>query len=121
MVLFTSYVLKEQILRAIRQRHANEQAFQDALSGWLAATSDPENHPRWSQFYANAIRDHLRKRNARRKDTLEDMTTADWRAAVYRELQAESWYAPPVLETPVYEENPMVLAAARSNGNGHYG
>jgi hypothetical protein len=30
------------------------------------------------QFYANALRDAIRKANSRRRDTLTALTTADW-------------------------------------------
>lgn len=123
LVLSTAYVLKGQMLGAIEQRHANEVAFQAALETWLAATGDPERHPRWSQFYANALRDHLRKANNRRPEALEAMTTADWRAAVYREIQAEQWYQEPgaVLYDAhqVSDARPMQLVTV-GNGNGHH-
>jgi hypothetical protein len=86
------------MLDAIQQRHANERALQEALSDWQVATGDPEAHPRWSQFYANALRDALRKANYRRQETLQDMTVTDWRTAVYRELHAEEWFEAPGTE-----------------------
>jgi hypothetical protein len=95
LVLSTAYVLKEQVLEAIERRHADERAFQTVLSEWQAATSNPENHPQWSQFYANALRDALNKANYRRQEALAALTTADWRLLVYRELQAELWYVKP--------------------------
>ncbi len=61
LVLGTSFVLKEQLLGAIETRHANEQAFQLALASWQTAATTPENHPQWSQCYANALRDALCK------------------------------------------------------------
>ena len=69
-VLSTAYVLKGQILETIEHRHATERAYQTALADWQAATAEPEQHPQWSQFYANALQDALRKANARRKDLL---------------------------------------------------
>jgi hypothetical protein len=59
LVLSTAYVLKEQALGAIEMRHANEQAFQAALTDWQAATANPEQQPYWSQFYANTLCDAL--------------------------------------------------------------
>ena len=94
-VLSTAYVLKGQLLETIEQRHAAERAYQAALADWQAATAEPEQHPQWSQFYANALQDTLRKANARRKDLLSTMTRADWRLAVYREMQADRWYEEP--------------------------
>jgi len=123
LVLSTAYVLKEQILEAIEQRHADERAFQVALAEWQAATAEPENHAQWAQFYANALRDELRKANYRRQETLAALTTADWRALVYRELQTEHWYTDPetnnVSARMVQEMEPVPLAAQASrNGNG---
>lgn len=127
LVLSTAYVLKEQMLEAIEQRHANERAYQEAMNGWHQATVSPEAHPRWMQFHANALRDALRKVNSRRRETLEGLTHGDWRALVYRELQADSWYempeapaAPVLVETQnegsvEASASPLVLS---TNGNG---
>ena len=124
LVLSTAYVLKEQLLDAIETRHANERAYQEAINLWQSATADPESHPHWMQFYANALRDAIRKANSRRKGALAELTTADWRALVYRELQADNWYAESVIETvpaeqtsEVIEETALPLAAS-ANGNG---
>jgi hypothetical protein len=57
LVLATSFVLKEQLLGTIETRHANEQAFQTALTDWQVATASPEKHAYWQQYYANALRD----------------------------------------------------------------
>lgn len=127
LVLSTAYVLKEQMLDAIEQRHANEHAYQEAVNEWQRAAVSPEAHPRWMQFHANAIRDALRKANSRRREALEGLTHGDWRALVYRELQADSWYeTPEAPAAPVLVETqnegsvdastrPLVLSA---NGNG---
>jgi hypothetical protein len=74
------------------------------------------------QFYANALRDTLSRANNRRQETLAALTTADWRALVYRELQTEHWYTAPEesLATRVVQEMiPVPLAVqAKRNGNG---
>lgn len=95
LVLSTAYVLKEQVLETIEQRHADERAFQAALADWQAATADPERHPNWPQMYANALRDALLRANSRRKEALGDMTVDDWRLAVTREMRADVWYEEP--------------------------
>ena len=127
LVLSTAYVLKEQMLEAIEQRHANERAYQEAVNDWQRATVSPEAHPHWMQFHANALRDALRKANSRRREALERLTQGDWQALVYRELRADSWYeTPEVPVAPVLIETqnegsveatvrPLVLSA---NGNG---
>jgi len=122
LVLSTSYVLKGQMLDSIQHRHANEQAYKQALNEWQDRTRAVEDHPRWSQFYANAIRDLLRKKNSRRKESLNNMTVADWRAAVYRELRAESWYEEPSPERAKAAGQPVPFSpvAVSSNGNGYH-
>ena len=95
LVLSTAFVLKEQLLEAIEHRHTTERTYQIALNEWHKATAHPENHPQWSQLYANALRDALSRANNRRQETLAALTTADWRALVYRELQTEHWYTDP--------------------------
>jgi hypothetical protein len=82
LVLSTAFVLKEQLLEAIEHRHMTERSYQVALNEWHKATAHPENHPQWSQFYANALRDSLSKVNNRRQETLAALTTTDWRALV---------------------------------------
>jgi hypothetical protein len=110
LVLSTAYVLKEQMLEVIELRHANERAYQEAVNEWQRATVNPEQHSQWMQFYANALRDALRKANSRRREVLEGLSTADWRALVYRELQADNWYEQPALEVQVSSVEPRVNA-----------
>jgi hypothetical protein len=120
-VLSTAYVLKGQILETIEQRHAAEYAYQSALADWQAMTAEPEQLPDWPQFYANALQDALRKVNTRRKETLTAMTRADWRLAVYQEMQADLWYAEPEeTERPAnYAALDLLddLASSRRNGS----
>jgi hypothetical protein len=113
LVLSTAYVLKEQMLEAIQLRHANERAYQEAVNDWQRATINPEAHSRWMQFYANALRDALRKANSRRREALEGLTAADWRALVYRELQADNWY-----ETPETPTTPVLTEGGDEGGVG---
>jgi hypothetical protein len=124
LVLSTAYVLKEQLLESIEMRHANERAFQEATNIWQATAVDPESYPGWMQFYANALRDAIRKANNRRKDALASLNTGDWRMLVYRELQADNWYSVPMIEelnenevqeVGEVEIHPLVMSA---NGNG---
>jgi hypothetical protein len=119
-VLATAYVIKEQILEAVEVRHANEQAFQTALADWRVLTADPEDHPSWTQFYANALQDVLRKANARRKETLSQMTVGDWRVAVGREMRADMWYqnVEPDNGSSLPFPHAVEAITASSNGNG---
>jgi hypothetical protein len=119
--LSTAYVLKEQILSAIETRHANEMSYQEVLAEWQRATADPEAHPQWAQFYANALRDAVWKVNNRHKERLKQMTPNDWYGAVTREMQAEAWYKEPLSDEaarllPALAEGALV---AGRNGSGH--
>ncbi len=120
LVLSTAYVLKEQMLEAIEMRHANERAYQEAAQAHQAASHAPEKHQQWNQLYANALRDTIRKANSRRKDALEAVTLAEWRALVHRELQADSWYEQPETAPAKMEASELlsVPLALRTNGNG---
>ena len=91
LVLATSFILKEQLLGNIETRHANEHAFQTALVDWQVATANPEKQAYWQQYYANALRDALRKANYRRTEVLSQMTQGEWCTVVAREMQAERW------------------------------
>jgi hypothetical protein len=119
-VLATAYVIKEQILEAVEVRHANEQAFQTALADWRVLTADPEDHPSWMQFYANALQDALRKTNVRRKETLSQMTVEDWRLSVGREMRADMWYQDMEADSgsSLLFSHAVEAITASSNGNG---
>lgn len=117
LVLSTAYVLKEQVLETIEQRHADERAFQAALADWQAATADPERHPNWPQVYANALRDALIKANSRRKEALGDMTVDDWRTVVQREMQADLWYEEPESHEEAIAVEHIDSVLSRRNGH----
>lgn len=119
LVLSTAYVLKEQVLRTIEMRHANEQAYQIALTDWQSATANPEEHPQWTQFYANALRDALRKTNNRRQETLSQMSQDAWRIAVFREMQAELWYEQPEQGETLIEAQSSDMSILLASRNGH--
>lgn len=120
-VLATAFVIKEQILETIEVRHANERAYQAALDDWKTATSNPESHLAWSQFHANALQDALRKANARRRETLDQLTIEDWRIMVGREMRADRWYQGTEQdEVGVFSLSPVIESiTAGKNGNDH--
>jgi hypothetical protein len=101
LVLSMSYILKERFLEEIVRRHTDTMAYQEALVVWLERTRDPEQHPEWSNAYANALRDTIRKMASRSSLTRELVNTWDidaWRERVTHEMRADSWYeAPQVL------------------------
>jgi hypothetical protein len=96
-VLAMAHVLKHQLLDMIAAQEEQKAAYESALQEWHRnVTRDASMHPEWTRFYANALRDALRTCNARTKagkEALPQLTVADWRALVYREMQAENWYA----------------------------
>jgi len=95
LTLSTAYVLKELLLRVIEQRHADQIAFEQTLSDWQQSTANPESHPKFTQAYANELRDMLIKINRRRKMSkaaIEQLEAPQWRMLVRRELQTEDWF-----------------------------
>lgn len=114
-VLVMAHVLKHQLLDAENARQQRKHAFEKAVTAWESAMSaDPEKHPEWGQFYANALRDAIRAKNARIsvvRDALPALTKADWRALVHREIDAEDWYEAPALPAPVTLQEAFALPA----------
>lgn len=115
LVLSTAYVLKEQMLASIEQRHANERAFQEALSVWQQTNAAPEKQPRYMSALANAIRDAIRETNSKgsgatlRKELMAGLDIEAWKRLVWRELQADEWYTAP---------QPQVAALPDGNNSG---
>lgn len=99
LVLSTAYILKEQMLTAIAQRHANTQAYQEAVNAWKLANSNPEKHPRYMSALANALRDALKEENAKgtganaRRELMAALDVESWKRLVKRELMADDWYS----------------------------
>jgi hypothetical protein len=118
-VLSTAYVLKEQALESIEQRHADERAFREALAEWQTDTACPEEHPQWVQFYANALRDALRRTNNRRQETLSQMTRDDWRIAVTREMEADLWCEHHEPDEVLVETQSSAIGALITSRNGN--
>ena len=95
MTLSTAYVLKELLLNIIEQRHADQIVYEAALMEWERSAANPDQHPQFVQAYANELRDALVKSNRRRKATreiMEQLSNADWKILVKRELQTEKWF-----------------------------
>jgi len=86
LVLSTAYVLKEQVLETIEQRHADERAFQLAFAEWQAATSGTRTARELVAVLCQCAADAIFKVNSRRKETLSDMSVADWRASKRRKI-----------------------------------
>lgn len=109
LVLSTAYILKEQMLTAIAQRHANTQAYQEAVNAWKLANSNPEKHPRYMSALANALRDAIKEDNAKgtganaRRELMSALDVESWKRLVKRELMADDWYGEPM-------EQPALIA-----------
>lgn len=101
LVLSTAYILKEQMLVSIAQRHANTKAHQEALSVWNMANAQPERHPRYRSALANALRDAIKEENVKgtganaRRELMAALDMESWKLLVKRELSADDWYTDP--------------------------
>lgn len=105
-VLFVALIGERLILESLETRHSNEKAYQEAVVGWQIASHAPEDHPRYGSALANVLREALRLANSegtgatRRKELMSALSTEHWKALVYRELQADNWYATPLTDVP---------------------
>jgi hypothetical protein len=120
LVLTTSYVLKEQMLEAIAQRYANEQAYQQAYHAWKLETSNLEQHPDWLRFYSNALLDTITRFNRSKlaKETLHALNDLQKLALFQREQQAELWYVQAVDQQELVALQASVVQANRSKSGG---
>lgn len=119
-VLGTAYVLKEQMLSAIGERHSAEMAYQAELAAWKTATSSPERHPRYMNALANALKTMLIEHNSkgggatRRIEMMKLLEKPHWIQLVRREIESEQWYATEGdIELPALPELPEPTAPAR--------
>lgn len=107
LVLSTSYVLKEQMLDAIAQRHANEEAYRIAMLTYESQVSNLEKHEHWMRFYANAVIEQLRKanRNKAAKEAFAHLPEVQKLLLFQRELQSDAWYVQAVELQQVQQEH----------------
>lgn len=100
LTLSTAFILKEVSLDKIRHRHADNTAYDYAVREWELVFNAPEQHPRFNQVYANALRDKLRDVNSsgrgagERIKILNTLRRADWIQLVQVEMNADNWFAP---------------------------
>lgn len=130
LTLSTAYVLKALMLDEIAARHADELAYQRARDDWKIATSNPEDHPRYAQMYANELWDALVKSNRREavREWFAQLDGSQRSQLVGREMKADNWLESGLTEDtasvlPVYQEveaDPF-LAGAGKNGNALHG
>jgi len=103
LVLITAQILKTQMLHSIEARHEAQRTFAgahnawsadytDALRAWQSAYDHAHEHASWMRVQANALRDALRKANARSSAVLREITDDDWRSLILREVAADAWY-----------------------------
>ena len=127
-LLSVAIIGEKLILQAVKRRHENERAYQQALAEWKAATANPEQSPRWRAAYANALRDKLREANSRgpgrtaRMEVMQAMSLAEWRQLVAREMAAEDWFDGAASPSPLSVGHSVAPTAAplqRWSGNGH--
>lgn len=104
-VLSLSWIAEKVFLSSMKQRYANEKAFQAALAEWERAAAEPEADPAFNKMYATALREIYIQAHGR-KAQVKALDRGQWSQVIYREMQADDWYTPPV-EMPVIEEPPI--------------
>lgn len=91
-VLVVGQLQKTRILAENERRYAAARAYEEAMDQWKTILSTLENHPQWSQAWANALWDAWCFR--KRREVLASITTDEKRAIVAREMEAEQWWIP---------------------------
>ncbi len=94
-VLFVigSMALERRFLYAVQERHRVSREYDRALAEWKALTADATSHPKWLQFYANALRDEIyRQSRGAAREALNDFDRQDWIDVVQREIDADNWF-----------------------------
>ena len=98
-VIALSYVLKEQMLIAIRNYRASRIAFAEAVAKRVAILAQPEQAPQWNVAFATALREELivanrKGRGAKERTALmRSLSNADWASLIRRELADERTFA----------------------------
>lgn len=91
-VLSVANVLKHLALDAIQQHHASQQAYNEALAKWQADVAKPaEEHPRWQEFYTDALQDAIRRANSNiRRADWHQLDRASWIYLLQREMNTRT-------------------------------
>lgn len=103
LVLIASNVLKTQWLHAIEARYEAEQQLEidkrdtkqkndNTLAAWQSAYNVAHEHPLWQRTIGNTLWEAIRYVNRQSKAVLRELSEADKRALVLRELAADQWY-----------------------------
>lgn len=113
-VIGVAHILKHQWLHDIANKHACEQAYLQKLKEWNDKQNlEVDKHPEWKMYFANALRDAIKTKNNRSqttKELVQKLTTGDWKALVWREMQSDAWFEIP--EQPHAEVHVPVLQAS---------
>lgn len=119
LVLLTSTVLKSQMLDGLEARKRANDDFTAALDAWERTTkalkaehaeaiANASKHPLYSRIRANALREALRRANARTTTVLRELDDAAWRWLIEREVNADAWFertqSPVIVAPPMPEE-----------------
>lgn len=104
-IMIISLIGERVILTSAKARQEQERKYQEAYAKYKQAESDPEQHPDWPQYRAQAYREAIIAKNARRaafKAIRDQLNNQHWKVLVNREIRAEDWYT---AEQP--EDNPL--------------
>lgn len=126
-VLFMALIGERMILHTLRERRANELAYQDAVNAWKLATADPEQSPEFTQFYANALKSAIYAANAKgqgktkREELMNQMTPKHWRIVVSREMRAGDWFEMVEMPTAAELAEPDISPAPQESQDNPFG
>lgn len=94
LVVSMAYILKQQWLDTIADRHALKQKYDNAMAAYKLKYDTAEDQDGWKRTYANTLRDTLRRVYVKigQKEEIASLTTAQWTMLVNREMRAGEWY-----------------------------
>jgi hypothetical protein len=89
MVIGAGWLLKEQMMNAIKARREEQLAFEDEYEAWDYIRRNPESAPDWRKVYWNTLKDRLVEANKNLgKAKLHSIPQKAWAKLVYREVRA---------------------------------
>lgn len=94
--LAIAMVLEGLALSALKQRTANERAYQQALAEYRRAADTPETDPNWRQVYGQYLKMHIEQVNrvgrgaTERGQLLAGATPLTWALLITREMRLEA-------------------------------
>lgn len=116
LVMAIGYTLKELGLLSVYQLHEKNRKLEEAIKKYNHSREFPETLGEiWWRMLSRKIKDSLRKKNlTRHKDTIENLTKAEWKYLIKLEMEEYDFYVTKDDITPIEE---AAIKKAQEEGN----